>query len=325
MSTTLPVQESVMSNNQFRRKVKTRYSPQNVQLEDIDNLKKLTDTKFIEIASGDIVDHIQKRALELEFKRNMSDTYYQDILFALIQIRLPEEEARLDWRRILEHKYTMSEKLGRNVGIHVATLDYYTNIKKKAFTPMIVDAHEYADTASRALMDELTNACSRSYFEEELSRLFAEAKQRNAPFSLIMLDIDHFKMYNDFNGHIQGDLALIQTVQILQAVCHTHDTVSRYGGEEFTIILPEQNIDQAAAKAENIRKAVFDFRYVNEQQLPGGRLSVSLGVSVWTPDVETEIDLIKQADSALYKAKQNGRNQVCIYQHPQPIISENPA
>jgi diguanylate cyclase (GGDEF)-like protein len=281
-----------------------------LNIEDLDNLKKLTDTRWIEKASGDVEVHIQNDESALEVLGKKPGTYYRDIIFALIQIRLPEEEAQRDWREILKHKFLISEKLDRNVGIHVATLDYYTNIKRKIISPKIIDAREYVDTASRALIDELTKAYNRHFFDEEFKRLFAAAKGSGVVFSLIMLDLDHFKIYNDINGHIQGDLALIETVRILHAVCSPDDTVARYGGEEFAILLPSQPLNLAFKTAENIRSAIFDYRFVNEQQLPNKRLTASLGVTAYRPEVMSPIAIIEEADSALYLAKNAGRNQV---------------
>jgi diguanylate cyclase (GGDEF)-like protein len=283
-------------------------SPMNI--EDLDNLKKLTDLRWIEIASGDVETHIQDDESALDMIGKKPGTYYRDIIFALIQIRLPEEEAQRDWKEILKHKFLISEKLGRNVGIHVATLDYYTNIKRKIISPKIVDAHEYVDTASRALIDDLTKAYNRHFFDEEFKRLFAAARQSGTVFSLIMLDLDHFKIYNDVNGHIQGDLALIETVRILHAVCSPDDSVTRYGGEEFAILLPSQPLNLSLRTAENIRTAIFDYRFVNEQQLPNKRLTASLGVTAYNSGIKSTIAMIEEADSALYQAKNAGRNQV---------------
>jgi diguanylate cyclase (GGDEF)-like protein len=280
---------------------------------DIDNLKKLINQKWIKIASGDVVAHIQDEESVLDALGKKPGTYYRDIIFALIQIRLPEEEAQRDWKEILQHKYTMSETLKRNVGIHVATLDYYTNIKKRMDAPTIVDASSYADTASRSLLDDLTKAYNRYFFEEEFRRLFSFAHSGGRGFALIMLDLDHFKIYNDVNGHIQGDIALTQVVQILHAVCSTQDTVTRYGGEEFAILLPGQNLDTGLTTAENLRRAVFDYRFVNEQCLPGGRLSVSLGVTSFRSDTAGPLEMIEEADTALYRAKNGGRNQVKVF------------
>jgi diguanylate cyclase (GGDEF)-like protein len=281
-----------------------------INLDDIDNLKELTDKKVIELASGDIVTHIMDHENMLRELGKRQGTYYRDIIFALIHVRLPEAEAKRDWDEILKHKYTMSEALGRNVGIHVATLDYYTNIKRQITSPKIIDAHEYATTASRAITDELTRAYNRRYFDEEFNRLFLLAKSSNHVFAIVMIDLDHFKIYNDINGHIGGDLALIELVRILHAVCSSDDTVARYGGEEFVILLPDQTQKQALEKAEHIRTAVYDYRFVNEQDLPGGRLSVSLGVTSYRGDIPSPADMLEEADVALYRAKNGGRNKI---------------
>ncbi|MBN2188117.1 MAG: diguanylate cyclase, partial [Chitinispirillaceae bacterium] len=270
-----------------------------LNIEDIDNLKKLTDGKVIEIASGDIVDHIQDDEYLLDSIGKKPGTYYRDLVFALIQIRLPEEEAKNDWKEILKHKYILSERLGRNVGIHVATLDYFTNIKKQLVFPKIVDAREYVDTASRALVDELTKAYNRRFFDEEFRSLFLLARSSGRVFSMIMLDLDNFKIYNDTNGHIQGDIALIETVRILNAVCSHDSAVCRYGGEEFAVLLPGQDLEAAARTAENIRQAVYDYRFVNEQALPGGRLSVSLGVAAYRDGIGQPQQMVEEADAAL--------------------------
>jgi diguanylate cyclase (GGDEF)-like protein len=285
---------------------------------DIDNLKKLTDRKVIEIASGDIIDHIQDDEYLLDSIGKKPGTYYRDLIFALIQIRLPEDEAKRDWKEILKHKYTMSEKLSRNVGIHVASLDYYTNIKKKIGFPKIVDAREYMDTANRALFDELTKAYNRHFFDDEIKRLFQEALSSGKAFSLIMLDLDHFKVYNDVNGHIQGDIALIEVVRILHAVCSQDDAVCRYGGEEFAILLVAQPLSLALKTAENIRQAVYDYRFVNEQALPGGRLSASLGITSYRDDIASPQHMIEEADVALYRAKNGGRNRVKAFLNVAP-------
>ena len=281
-----------------------------LKIGDIDNLKKLTDARWIEIASGDIESHIKNDEYNLDTLGKKPGTYYRDIIFALLQIRLPEDEAKRDWKEMLKHKFIMSEKLGRNVGIHVAALDYYTNIKRKIISPKIVDVQDYVDTASRALTDDLTKAYNRHFFEEEFRQLFANAKNTGTVFSLIMLDLDHFKIYNDLNGHIQGDLALIETVRILHAVCSPDDTVTRYGGEEFAILLPDQPLNLALKTAENIRGAIADYRYVNEAQMPSRRLTASLGVTAYRPSHNSSLAMMEEADSALYQAKNAGRNQV---------------
>jgi diguanylate cyclase (GGDEF)-like protein len=299
-------------------------SRSNFSVSDIDNLRKLTDTKVIEIASGDIVEHIRFDEVSLSTLGKTPGTYYRDIVFALIGVRLPEAEAKRDWQEILKHKYIVSEALKRNVGIHVAALDYYTNIKKKVINPKIVEAHEFVDTANRAITDELTKAYNRHFFEEEFRRHFAAARLTGEPFSFVMLDLDHFKMYNDLNGHIQGDIALIEVVRILHAVCSRDDIVARYGGEEFAILLHGQSLASGLKTAENIRQAIYDYRFVNEQQLPTGRLSASLGLTAYRPDIKSPIDMIEEADVALYRAKNGGRNRVKVFLNSGEGQEENP-
>jgi len=284
---------------------------------DIDSLKTLTDTKVIEIASGDIVDHIREDEIRSTALGKKPGYYYSDIIFALMQIRLPEPEAKRDWQEILSHKYYMGKALNRNPGIHVAALDYYTNIKKSRIHPKIVDAREYADTASAAITDQLTKAYNRRFFDSEFRTRFTRARVSGVAFSLLMLDLDHFKTYNDHNGHIQGDLALIETVRILHTVCSWRDVVARYGGEEFAVMLHAQPLQQALRTAEKIRKAVFDYRLPNEQVLPGGRLSVSIGVTSYRNDMKGPVDMVEEADVALYRSKAGGRNRVSAFLPPE--------
>ncbi len=286
------------------------FEPPSVSKDEINNLKKLLTTKEIEIASGDLASHVQSDEITKDLIGKKTGTYYHDIIFALVQIRLPEEEAERDWDEILKHKQKIGKRLKRNVGIHVATLDYYINIKRRVFNPTIIDANEFADTASRAITDELTRAYNRHFFEGELKRLFTFAKLFNKSFSLLLFDLDHFKAYNDINGHIKGDIALIQTVNIFHAVCGSNATVCRYGGEEFTVILPNCELQEAVRTADNVRKALYDFRFVNEQHLPGERLSVSCGVTSFRKDIKKPSEIIEEADIALYRAKRAGRNKI---------------
>jgi diguanylate cyclase (GGDEF)-like protein len=282
-----------------------------VSIDEIDNFKFLTKTKEIEIAGGDLESHV--RTYETVLPGRKRSAYYHDLIFALIQIRLPEEVAKKDWQEILRHKYTMSEKLGRNIGIHVATLDYYTNIRRYMRHPKIVDANEYVDTASHAISDELTQAYNRRFFDTELRRLFKYCDAFGRTFSLLMMDLDHFKMYNDVNGHIKGDIALIESVRIFHAISGLQARVCRYGGEEFTVLLPNVPLSDAAKTAESIRQAIYDYRYVNEQALPGNRLTISCGVAEFSRKFSDEKMMLDASDKALYRAKNNGRNRVEIF------------
>ncbi len=301
-----PSSSDIVSENETGEKIE----PPSVSINEIDSLKTLTSSKEIQIAGGDLESRVKSDENSNIFLKEKEGRYFRDIIFALVQIRLPEDEARSDWAEILKHKYTMCKRLGRNVGIHVATLDYYINIKRRVFNPKILDAHEYADTASRAITDELTRTYNRGFFDEELKRLFTYSKRFKKNFSLLMIDLDHFKIYNDNNGHIKGDIVLIQAVNVFHAVCGGNAAVCRYGGEEFAVLIPDCNLKEAVETAENLRRAIYDYRFVNEQILPGERLSVSCGVTVYRKDMTDSSEVLEEADIALYRAKNSGRNRV---------------
>lgn len=277
---------------------------------EIDKLKQLTDSAEIKIAGGDLEAHVKD--YENDPSRQGKDTgyYYRNLIFALIQIRMAEDDAKRDWEEILRHKYTVSEQLGRNIGIHVAALDYYTNIKRSLNNPKIVEAAEYATTASHALIDELTKAYNRRYFDSELKRLFKFSDAFDKTFSLALIDIDHFKVYNDHNGHVNGDIALIEVVRIFHAMVGNSATVCRYGGEEFAILFPDGGIETAKIIMESIREAVYEYRFVNEHTQPGGRLTISGGIACFGKKCENPKALVEMADSFLYQAKEEGRNRI---------------
>ena len=164
-----------------------------------------------------------------------------------------------------------------------------------------------------ATVDGLTNLYNRRFFNEQIIREFKRSQRYNSNLTLIMIDIDHFKNYNDLLGHLRGDQVLITVSQLLKKCVREVDIVTRYGGEEFAIILPEANLDHGMLVAEKIRSEVeaHPFKYENRQ--PGGRLTLSLGVASNTADVDTINELINRADVALYRAKKTGRNRCEAY------------
>jgi len=178
----------------------------------------------------------------------------------------------------------------------------------------IENAKLYQKIEYLAIVDGLTNVYNHRYFleslREELARMIRYEK--DGMLSIIMLDVDHFKAYNDKNGHMAGDAVLVEIGQILKSLCRQVDVVARYGGEEFIIMLPATGKDGAVILAERIRKEIEEYAFEFRAGQPGGRLTVSLGVSAFGPDGKTPDSLIKAADSGLYEAKENGRNRVCV-------------
>lgn len=164
-----------------------------------------------------------------------------------------------------------------------------------------------------SLLDGMTELFNHRFFQELLDIEISRAERESKPLSLIMLDIDDFKVFNDQNGHQGGDAALIKVSWILKSNSRNCDFVARYGGEEFAIIAP--NIDKKYAEiwANRIRKAVEETKFENEESLPRKTFSVSIGVATYSTDASNKKELIKKADQALYKAKKSGKNKVCVY------------
>ncbi len=164
-----------------------------------------------------------------------------------------------------------------------------------------------------SITDSLTGLLNRRYFQERLAEEVDRATRHGHALSLIMIDIDHFKAYNDANGHLAGDRALVLVGRALRASIRTIDVVSRFGGEEFAVILPETRKAEAMDIGERVRREVDALYFPGEEAQPERRLTVSLGVAGFPEDARDLKSLIQRADRALYTAKADGRNRIVAY------------
>lgn len=169
------------------------------------------------------------------------------------------------------------------------------------------------DKLSReALVDGLTGVYNRKYFDQKLRVELERAQRSHAPLSLIMLDVDSFKAYNDTYGHPAGDRVLITVADAArEQLNRSTDVLARYGGEEFAAVLPGSDKQGAQVMAEKIRRAVEALGIAHMGSTVGGFVTVSLGVACHdTRQSCSAVELLELADRALYDAKRNGRNQV---------------
>ncbi len=187
------------------------------------------------------------------------------------------------------------------IGIQIANLELRNAIQKQV------------------IQDKLTGLYNRRHYDEKLASEFRRALRYERLLSLIILDVDHFKAINDTHGHPQGDLVLIEISKLLKDNFREIDTVCRIGGEEIAIIMPETSTQAAEAKARQTLELIANtsISLQRSQQLEAQkdsmRLTVSMGISsVGTTLIETHIDLHQEADRALFKAKELGRNRVCL-------------
>jgi len=169
------------------------------------------------------------------------------------------------------------------------------------------------DMKREATTDILTGLFNRRAFSARLRRALSEAKAEAAPVSLLMIDVDHFKRLNDTYGHPTGDLFLRLIGRVLSDSVKGRDTASRYGGEEFAVLLVKADLRAATTVANQIRGALEDKQPGKKHSSGGAGITVSVGVAQFRP-AETPASLIGRADAALYQAKELGRNRVCAAQ-----------
>ncbi|MDQ6693068.1 MAG: diguanylate cyclase [Chloroflexota bacterium] len=171
----------------------------------------------------------------------------------------------------------------------------------------------------QAIRDPLTGAFNRRYLDETLQRELAQTARANEPLSLVLLDVDGFKLVNDTFGHAAGDQVLKELAGLLISSVRTGDVVSRYGGEEFIVVLPGVTTAQAEQRAERWRAAFESLQVVHGSAVVGATLSA--GVAAFPTHGLTQQDLFHAADYALYNAKHDGRNRVMVYEMPEQEVA----
>ena len=193
-------------------------------------------------------------------------------------------------------------------------------VAEKQIADQAADLRSYE---SEARTDSLTDLANRRAFDDEIGRRFAEWQRRHTPFSLMILDIDHFKIFNDSHGHLAGDEVLRNVGKVLVKTARQMDLPCRYGGEEFAVVLPGTDIHEARIAAERFRKAIETAVVKFEDKSLS--VTASIGVARVT-DNDDMLHLVRRADEALYKSKEAGRN--CGHWHDGtqclPVVSTLP-
>ena len=177
------------------------------------------------------------------------------------------------------------------------------------------NAQNFEQIKALSYTDEMTGLHNYRFFTMRLREEIARAKRNELSLSLLILDVDYFKNYNDALGHPVGDEVLRQLSTLLKSSVRDNDIVARYGGEEFAVILPATDLAGAVRLAERIRVKVEKHRFPSEEIQPGGVLTISIGIAVYPDNATNMEDAIVAADRALYFAKASGRNRVIEFNH----------
>ena len=223
-----------------------------------------------------------------QLKDNMSKDQIEHVL----------KDVMINTREMMQQNQTLEKELSKSAVVMEETQRDLEIVRKEALT------------------DGLTNLSNRKAFDIEIMRVAQEAIEEGITFTLIMMDIDHFKSFNDNFGHQVGDQVLRLVARTLIEGVKGRDVAARYGGEEFAIILPETNLQGGVKVGDLLRKAVAGKDVVNRNTGDKlGRITLSGGVAQYLPGEKIE-DLIERADAALYTAKHNGRNQIAAAPAP---------
>jgi diguanylate cyclase (GGDEF)-like protein len=210
------------------------------------------------------------------------------------------------------HRQELSARVGRNVGLSVAALDYMSNIRRDLVAPTIVERGTLEALARRSVTDPLTGLFNRYHFEATLTREVARCARSATWLSVLLVDVDHLKTVNDRRGHQAGDAVLKRVSGAVRDSLRTADTAARYGGDEFAVILPDTDSGAGRLVAERI--CVNVAASLGEEIVPGtptqGTVSVGLAAIAVAGSSSAEAQLLLAADRALYAAKGRGGNCV---------------
>ena len=238
---------------------------------------------------------------------------YPELLLLLSNLEFSEAEAKEHWKNIRKHHKDLSKRLARKIDFRVALLDYFIDIENRYVSPKILEIQLFIETENSALIDELTQVYNYRHFTKVLQQELDRATRYGTQLCLLMLDIDDFKNYNDRNGHLEGNQVLRRLARILAKSTRKSDTLARFGGEEFAIILPDTPKEGADATTNRILDNIHAGRFKYGKHQPTGRLSVSGGVSNMPVDAATSTELIERADKALYRAKEEGKDRIYFF------------
>jgi two-component system, cell cycle response regulator len=223
-------------------------------------------------------------------------------------LQLAVENLLRQYRLASENRQLVGDLSAKNQ----ALLDMNRELESKIAERTSELAEANARLAQLAVTDGLTGLYNHRHFHERLALEVERSGRTGLPLSVLMIDVDHFKHYNDNNGHPAGDEVLRQIAHLMSDGRRANDVCARYGGEEFAVVLVDTPKLTAAQVAERLRERIAEFPFAHGETQPGGRVSISVGVASLPDDARDAERLVRRADAALYRAKRAGRNRVVL-------------
>jgi diguanylate cyclase (GGDEF)-like protein len=236
------------------------------------------------------------------------------LLMILTRKSFPDDEAQLHWNMIVERQKEMTQALNRDVGVRVATLDYFVNVNRQLVQPSLIDFELLESSTRNATLDSLTGLASERTFRTSVSNELRRSRRYALDCAVVLFDLDEFSAINDQLGPLVGDRILREAAILLSNKVRDIDLVARCGGDELVLLLPETDRNGALLVADRCRAAIEAFFAAEVASRPATNLTISGGVAAYPGDSQTPEELLTCAAQALYQAKAAGRNLVELYQ-----------
>lgn len=245
-------------------------------------------------------------------ERSYGSTVYREWLYLLGGIRTDQATAKDHWRGVLRHWTDLEMKHGSVLDPRVALVSYFIDTQRELNNSIDIEIHLGEARRDASDWDELTGLATSRSFLEGLERELRTGERFNRPVSLLMLDVDDLEQYNNRHGRESGDRALARIGRILYESLRADDGKTRFGGTEFALTLPATPRVAASQVAEQLREKVELQYFPGEDDQPGGKLTVCVGVATFPGDARNGSELLRQAQRATAMAKAGGRNQVYL-------------
>lgn len=253
-----------------------------------------------------------ERAFIFERRKTLEDAFYSEAVYALLRKWISPTQARSLWNDILSHRDLLTQRLGRNPGLSVAVVDFLHNIHAEPWDVTLVESNAFEFLLRDASRDGLTHLHDRDSFADALDREIDRARRYHRHLAVNIVEVDDFAAVTQTHGRVFSDFVLREMAGILDRTLRSSDLASRYRGEQFTLLLPESNVQRAFLTAERVRRQVEKNPFVMREGQAPTQLGVSAGVAEYPIHGRDAETLLESAESALRLARESGRNRVCL-------------